>query len=283
MKQLTLPISDEYRSAVYFGSVSHQRFSPKQHYFKYNIGLLLLDLDEIQQLASLSCWFSITRFAPIHFRAADYLRDGVTKDNKYNILQLKQRVKKKMLDLGAEVECEQIIFAGQVRQFGIYFSPVNFFFGYHQGQAHYMLAEVSNTPWNERHYYLITLNKTDDTSLKKGLDSNKKAFHVSPFMDLNMHYFWQVSEPDEHLRIGITNIAEDKRLFKALLSVKRNPFDTHSLARMVRTFPIMSIKTLFGIYWQAAKLFFKGVPFVGHSKASDAVNDCSHISRIDKE
>lgn len=254
-------------SGVYQGMVSHLRLKPKKHGFNYDFGMLLLNLDEVEQLESCSRLFSARGFAPISFRAGDYLQEGLPQGKghgqEYCVRSLKKRVELKMAALGAGVSFDAIVFAGQVRNFGLYFSPVNFFFGYRKGVASYLLAEVSNTPWNERHYYLVDLSNAQADAPNKVVDSSDKVFHVSPFMDLNMKYLWRVSPPAQQLRIGIENRGNE-RLFNAQLNLSRQPFSPSALAAMVRRFPLMTARIVGGIYWQALRLFVKGVPFVGH-------------------
>jgi DUF1365 family protein len=159
----------------------------------------------------------------------------------------------------------------QVRCFGIYFSPANFYFCYdHNDKCTQMVAEVSNTPWNERHYYLIDLlnEETDKTT--------KKSFQVSPFMDLDMTYFWQVIPPsnqDDKLLVKIENKKIDEesdkvsKLFDATLVMRKKPFTQKSLLRIWCQLPVMTINVVLSIYWQALKLFVKRVPFIGYQKA----------------
>ena len=142
----------------------------------------------------------------------------------------------------------------QLRCFGIYFSPVNFFFLYEGNSEKYLLAEVSNTPWNEKHCYLIDLENPELTP---------KTFHVSPFMDLNMSYKWDVKTPLDNTIIRIENWNE-KLLFTALFSAKRHEISRKIVFKILLRWPLISVTIIKGIYWQAVKLLLKGIRYIPH-------------------
>ena len=258
-------------SGIYMGHVGHTRYQPHIHTFNYPFGLLVLDLDEVADLAEISEGFRLKGIGRLTFRPRDYLPPS-TKDN--GPLALKQRVLAKVSDLGGESQCSKVLFAGQVRHFGFYFSPVNFFFCYQQKPggllARYMLAEVSNTPWGERHCYLIDLCEHKPENPHMISTPTDKVFHVSPFLNLLMHYQWQVKPPraesNSQLVVSIDNHLESdgSRILNAVVSLQRLPWNRANLQNFCRTFRWQPLNIVRWIYWHALRLFLMGIPFVPH-------------------
>lgn len=256
-------------SGIYQGIVTHQRLAHCKHFFKYKMAMFVLDLDELQYM-DYGRLFNCHHRALLRFNANDYLTQIPAEikfdhtNDKNEISQLKNKVittvnylitkqsdKSTYLKMG-----DRIVFAGLVRHFGIYFSPVNFFFCYKKNKPLYMLAEVSNTPWNERHYYLVDINDPTNTP---------KSFHVSPFMNMDMDYKWSIKPPANKLLIGIDSYHQ-QRLFSANLQLLRQKFHAKNLKGMLCRFPFMPVNILLRIYWQALKLFIKKVPIEPHPK-----------------
>ena len=251
-------------SHIYVGRIMHRRFSPKKHHFDYKLYMLALDVDEVEQAKSGIGLFGFSFFKPLRFVEKDYLL-GEPKP-------LSERIKDKVVQLGGSSDISRIVMLVQVRCFGIYFSPVNFYFCYdYSNKCNQMLAEVSNTPWNERHCYLVNLagKQSDMTSVKR--------FQVSPFMDMAMKYYWQITPPDnnaEHLKVKIENrpvtlnAGTNDKVFDACLVMTKKPFNKSTLFAVWCQLPAMTIKVVTTIYWQALKLLVKRVPFIGYQKAN---------------
>ena len=234
-------------SAVYTGRVRHRRRVVTEHDFSYPIYMLGLDLDEVEQVAQRFGVFSIEKFNLLSFRRKDYLGDP--RDT------LKQAVIKQVGELGGETaRISRVYMLGQVRCLGLYFSPVNFFFCFEGDKPTLMLAEVHNTPWNERHCYLVNI---DDPA------PSQKEFHVSPFMDLDMQYHWKIRVQDQRILVHIENWNQEK-LFDATLALKKKPLSQQVLASTLKQWPLMTFTILRGIYWQAIRLFGKRVPYYSH-------------------
>ncbi len=236
-------------SALYCGKVHHQRFVPKIHRFSYSIYLYWLKLNEVTELDANIRGFSNKEagFSAVKFLRKDYLGD--------KSIPLEEAVLSKMSDLNGSKLTGDVFFLGQIRTFGWYFSPVNFYYLRNdQGIYTHALAEVSNTPWNKRHHYLVDLNEQKDC---------EKAFHVSPFNPMDMTYQWRIKQPNEKLRLHLSCVKQEKH-FEAALDMKRELLTTKTLRNALLSIPSMTLKTVAGIYWQATKLFFKRIPIYMH-------------------
>ena len=249
-----LNTSSQEHSGIYTGQVRHRRFGDVEHAFQYRLFMMGLDLDELPALTQRSRLFGTDWFNPIRFNEKDYLKNEPG--------SLKQRIGQKVRALGGSwQESNRVLMLAQCRCLGIYFSPINFYFCYdEQDRCQYMLAEVSNTPWNQRHYYLLRLD---------GEMKIKKAFHVSPFMEMDMTYHWRVSPPSAKALVHIENHKEHK-VFDATMALTRQAIDHKSLLRTWISIPSMTVKMVAGIYWQALKLYLKRVPFIAHPDTDGA-------------
>ena len=138
------------QSHIYVGHIIHRRFTPKKHSFTYKLYMLLLDINDVEDTDKSKGIFGFSWYHPLRFVEKDYLRGEP--------FSLSKRIKNKVIQLNGYKDISRIKMLIQVRCFGVYFSPANFYFCYDkEGDCTQMLAEVSNTPWNERHYYLVSL------------------------------------------------------------------------------------------------------------------------------
>jgi DUF1365 family protein len=236
-------------SGIYSGTVFHQRSVPKLHKFDYKIYLFWLKLSEVDSICRNVSGFSQnkTGFSVVNFRRSDYLGDPK--------VALEEATLSKMNELSDEPLQGDVFMLGQVRTFGLYFSPVNFYYLRNtKGLYTHMLAEVSNTPWNKRHHYLVDLQNQQSCT---------KAFFVSPFNPMDMQYKWQVQQPGENVKLHLSCYKQTKH-FEAAIDMQRKPLNSATLRASIISIPSMTVKTVLGIYWQAVKLFFKRVPIYTH-------------------
>ncbi|KQN56921.1 DUF1365 family protein [Erwinia sp. E602] len=232
-------------SLLYSGHVRHRRFTPVDHRFSYRIFMPLIDLDELPLLHKAG--IGRRRFNAASFCADDYLGGG----------DIKQRAQTRIAELTGERLSGRVLLLTQLRYFGCSFNPVNFYYLYDEaGELRWMLAEVRNTPWNERHTYAV---KPD------GSETTEKAFHVSPFNPLEMVYHWRLSPPGRSLTVHIENHREGRE-FDATLHLRSQPLTRPNLRHFLWRFPLMTVRTALAIYWQAWKLWRKGAPVYDHHK-----------------
>lgn len=259
------------RSCLYQGSVFHARREPVSHRFCYSVAMAYLDLDEASQLLRESWLASASSWSPLTFRANDHLLgdDAASRHDDESIApaQLADEVRRHVERETGHSVTGPVRLLTQLRQFGCYFSPLNLFYcfskqGDREPQA--IVAEVSNTPWNERRLYLLHAGN-QLAGQGRGLRyRHAKDFHVSPFMGLDATYDWRLTIPDEQLRVRIRSTSGAGPPFDAAMSLQRRPWSDRALAATLLRFPLSSLQTLAAIYWQAFRLWQKRCPFHPH-------------------
>lgn len=234
-------------SAIYVGRVGHRRYRPVEHAFAYSLFMMYLDLDEVDHLFEGRWLWSARRPAPAWFRRRDYLGDPA-RPLAGEVRDLVER------RLGRR-PTGPIRLLTHLRYWGYCFNPVSFYFC-HEGEAiPAVVAEITNTPWNERHAYVLP---------GPGVHRMRKEFHVSPFMGMEQEYEWRIPAPDRDLRIHMENFERGERVFDATLTLERREISGRALAGALLRHPFMTGKAIAGIYWQALRLRMKRAPFHAH-------------------
>lgn len=253
-------------SCLYVGSVRHRRFGTPSHEFNSRLFLAYLDLDELPEAFNGRWLWSHERRNVASFHRADFLGDPD--------LPLADAVRSLVRERTGRTPEGPIRLLTSLRYWGLSFNPVSFYYCYDAAgeQVESIVAEITNTPWGERHAYVLSR----EIGLEEGgLVRHRfaKAFHVSPFIDMDVIHDWRFSEPGSRLSVQMENHASGARSFDATLLMERRPWMSPQLARCLASHPFMSGKVLAGIYWQALRLRLKGAPFFPHPKHRTATTN----------
>lgn len=244
------------QSHLMLGWVRHRRVKPRAHSFKYPVFMSWIDLDELDSMLEKSKLWSKERFNLVSFYRKDFLG---TSENKLEDA-VKHRIKQQT---GNEFN-GRICLLTNLRYLGFAFNSVSFYFCYPQDadQPRYILAEITNTPWNERHCYVLDT----ETSPQKSHFSFTfdKVFHVSPFMPMQCRYDWYFKLKPGHLTIHMALQQAQQHYFDATLRLKPQSLNHKTMISTPLKYPFMTLSVMFKIYWQAFRLWLKGIPFYDH-------------------
>ncbi|MFK7956767.1 MAG: DUF1365 domain-containing protein [Lysobacterales bacterium] len=241
-------------SAIYQGFVRHRRYRPSAHQFNYRVFQLYLDLDEIDEVVAGSRWYSRERLNLATFRRSDYL--GGQGD-------LKDSVRQCIAKQGHDVPDGPIRMLSNWRYLGHCFNPVTFYYCFDRdGETlSTIVAEITNTPWKERHQYVLPLSECDGHQADFSFE---KKFHVSPFIAMDRQYRWRFTAPTRNHVIHMDVVDGDDQEFDATMVMKRQPITRRSLNHCLVRYPLMCGKVVAAIHLQALRLWLKKVPVHDH-------------------
>jgi DUF1365 family protein len=235
-------------SGLYLGQVGHSRTRPAKHSLRYGVFMLLLDLDEMGGLAKALRWFSLGRFNLTSFNARDY-GDG-------SDLPLRVQVERRLDEAGLSIYGGPIRLLCLPRVLGYVFNPISVYFCHRpDGALHAILYEVSST-FGERHSYLIPAEPGADGEIRQSVE---KRLHVSPFMDMDLRYAFRVTPPGERVRIAIEVSDGEGTILNASFLGARRDLTDGQLLRAWATHPLLTLKVIAAIHWEAVKILLKGV------------------------
>jgi hypothetical protein len=244
-------------SALYFGTISHRRRAPVVHAFQYRAFLVYLDLAELSEVFRGRWLWSATRPAPAWFRRADHLGDTGR--------PLDEAVRNLVLAKAGFRPAGRVGLLTHLRYWGYCMNPVSFYYCHAPDgeRVEAIVAEVHNTPWNERHCHVLDC-RTRPANGGMWAFELRKEFHVSPFMPMDVDYTWRFTPPVRHLSVHMENRISGRAVFDATLSLERRPITTRNLATALARHPFMTGKVIAAIYWQALRLWLKRCPTYPH-------------------
>lgn len=237
------------KSALYEGWVNHSRRGPVEHSFRYRVGMLMLDLDEVPDVLDRHPLWSARRPAPVRFRRRDHLGDEA--------VPLAEAARNLVAARRGFRPSGPVQVLTTPRVLGIGFNPVSFYYLHDASgsKVEAVIAEVTSTPWGERHSYVLD-------GRGGALEGEfRKRLHVSPFMPMEQTYRWRLSEPGEALSVTITSEQDGEVVFAAGLAMCRRALSRSEMTRAMVRYPPAAASTLARIYWNALKLKLKGAPY----------------------
>lgn len=236
-------------SALYAGTVVHQRLRPKRHRLNYRLAQGLFDLDELDAVAGRLKFLSRNRFNLFAFHDRDYGDGSAT--------PLREQIEMHLRGAGLEPDGGPIRLLAMPRVLGHVFNPIAIWFCHRRdGSLLAIVYEVTNT-LRQRHSYLIPVTGAErDGAIRQ---SCAKTLYVSPFMDMDMAYDFAIRPPGEKVQIVVNGKDAEGPLISASFAGSRRDLTDRALLRLFFTIPLVTLKTVGGIHWEALKLWLKGI------------------------
>lgn len=229
----------------------HHRLEPLKNRFVYRLFMFSLDLDELNLLHSRLTLFSKNRWNVFSFRESDHLN--------YGKATLKENILEYLRQNGIEQNISKIFLVTHVRMFGYVFNPVSFYYCYdHHGEPVCAVPEVGNTFGEKKPYLLRKEDRTNDGFRKK----MEKFFYVSPFINLDAVFDFNLRIPGEKLHLTIDDYQGDRKFFLSAVTGVKKPLTDLRLAWYVLRFPFITLQVIGLIHWQAMKLWLKKLPYL---------------------
>ncbi len=239
---------------VYFGRVQHRRTVPRARAFGYRLFLLYLDLDQAEAAFAGRWVWGWEKARPFSFRRRDYL--GPID------VPLADAVRARVQSHLGRRPAGAIRMLTQVRCFGYVFNPVTLYYCFTpDARLDAVVAEITNTPWNERHTYVVDALEGAAVGARFA-----KAFHVSPFQPMQQEYDWTFAPPGEQLAVHMRSWQGGAVVHEAGLAMTRVPWSARALRRALLRHPAMAVKVILGIHWQALCLWLRRTPFFVHPR-----------------
>jgi hypothetical protein len=240
-------------ATLYFGGVMHARLKPVGHRFSYRVMSLLIDLDRLGEANGQSWLFGVNRAALYSFKESDHGdRDGTP---------LRAYVQRCATQRGIDLTDGRVLLLCYPRLLGYTFNPLSIYFCYRaDGCLALIIYEVRNT-FGDIHSYVLPVTP-DQISVAGIRQQQSKLFYVSPFIEMAMRYHFRVSEPEETVKVRILETDREGPLLAATFSGRRRALTTNALLRSFFSLPLVTLKIVAAIHWEAMRLWIKGARFV---------------------
>lgn len=237
---------------LYPGDVMHARLRPFGHRFVYSVFSLLADLDQLAALGRMSRLLSVNRPGLVSFWEADHVeRPGET---------LRQFVDRHLAQAGLEQPAARVLVLAYPRILGYAFNPIAVYFAYDASDRLVALIYAVRNTFGQRHSYVARLlpGELTDAGVRQ---ERTKIFHVSPFIDMGMRYHFRVLPPGRTVKLRIHETDAEGPLLSATFNGTAVTLNDANLAGLLLRFPLMTMKVMAAIHWEALKLWWKGAPF----------------------
>jgi DUF1365 family protein len=227
---------------------------------------MYLDLDELPRLFDRFWLWSAGSFNLAWFKRSDHLGDSSQ--------SLKASIAELLYQRTGHRPEGPIRLLTHCRYFGFGFNPVSFYYCFDKSDSYVenIIAEVNNTPWGEQYCYVLSADDNVADANASSLHTRyrpKKDFHVSPFMPMNIHYDWRFNQPDERLAVHMQNFIDTDKIFDATLDLVYRPISSANMSRVLIQYPVVTVKVVVSIYYQALRLLLKRVPLYDHPATSE--------------
>jgi DUF1365 family protein len=231
--------------------------------FQYRLFFMFLDLAELPELFDIHPLWSFEKPNFATFRRCDHFGDAS--------IPLDQAVRDLVEARLGKRPRGAIRLLTHLRYFGHCFNPASFYYCYDPADAHVetIVVEIHNTPWGERYCYALGADQNEHPLKNWRRHRLAKAFHVSPFIDVDIDYDWRFQVPGDSLRVHMIDYEKGEKLFDASLGLQKHAISRQALTRFLCRYPVMTGKVIFLIYWQALRLVFKKTPFFTHPDKRD--------------
>ncbi len=263
-------------SCLYECTVMHHRVQPQEHWFLYKIFQFYLDLDEVDLLSDQLRWMSRNKWNLFSFRDSDHLQLGAPvcagwKPAAHNAggtpalhMPTKDHILAYLQQNGMNLENGKIFLLTNLRTLGYVFNPVSFYFCFHaDGSPACAVAEIGNTYREMKPFFFGRETRSEKTFQRE----ETKYFYVSPFLDLDTKLDFQLQIPDDTLRIRINDSKQGKTVLFSALTGRKVPLTDARLLQYSLRFPLITLKIISAIHWQAFRLYLKGIPY--HKKLTN--------------